>query len=111
MDFDFSDDQIQLGDAVRKWVERGYGFERRRSIERAGGFDRTAWDELAELGLTVDNASIAAHYRGVIDGMVVHGDDPAPGDIAIARTDTLMPEAADRARVAQAALMLARGLR
>ena len=66
---------------------------------------------MAELGLTVDNASIAAHYRGVIDGMVVHGDDPAPGDIAIARTDTLMPEAADRARVAQAALMLARGLR
>ena len=40
MDFDFSDDQIQLGDAVRKWVDKGYTFERRRAAEKAGGFDR-----------------------------------------------------------------------
>ena len=51
MDFDFSDDQVQLGDAVRRWVDKGYAFERRRAIERAGGFDRAAWTELAELGL------------------------------------------------------------
>ena len=30
MDFDFSDDQEQLRDAVRKWVDKGYTFERRR---------------------------------------------------------------------------------
>ena len=30
MDFDFSDDQEQLRDAVRKWVDKGYDFERRR---------------------------------------------------------------------------------
>jgi hypothetical protein len=36
---------------VRKWVDKGYTFERRRAIEKAGGFDRAAWNELAELGL------------------------------------------------------------
>ena len=52
MDFDFSEDQQQLRDAVRKWVDKGYDFERRRSIVGAGGFDRVAYTELAELGLT-----------------------------------------------------------
>ena len=51
MDFDFSDDQEQLRDAVRKWVDKGYDFERRRTIVNAGGFERTAYGELAELGL------------------------------------------------------------
>jgi alkylation response protein AidB-like acyl-CoA dehydrogenase len=51
MDFDFSDDQQSLRDAVRKWVDKGYGFERRRAIVAAGGFDRSAYGELAELGL------------------------------------------------------------
>ena len=51
MDFDFSDDQSQLRDAVNKWVGKGYGFERRRGIVRAGGFSREAYAELAELGL------------------------------------------------------------
>ena len=51
MDFDFSDDQEQLRDAVRKWVDKGYDFERRRAIVKAGGFDRGAYGELAELGL------------------------------------------------------------
>ena len=51
MDFNFTDDQEQLRDAVRKWVDRSYGFERRRGITRAGGFDRGAYGELAELGL------------------------------------------------------------
>lgn len=55
MDFDFSDDQQQLRNAVRKWVEKGYGFERRRGIEAGEegvpGYSRQAWNELAELGL------------------------------------------------------------
>jgi alkylation response protein AidB-like acyl-CoA dehydrogenase len=51
MDFDFSDEQEQLRDAVRKWVDKGYTFERRRDIVKAGGFDRGAYGELAELGL------------------------------------------------------------
>jgi alkylation response protein AidB-like acyl-CoA dehydrogenase len=52
MDFNFSDDQEQLRDAVRKWVDRSYTFERRQGITKAGGFDRAAYGELAELGLT-----------------------------------------------------------
>jgi len=51
MEFDFSDDQDQLRDAVRKWVDKGYGFERRRKQAAGGGFDRAAWGELAGLGL------------------------------------------------------------
>ena len=51
MDFNFSDDQDALRDAVRKWVDRSYTFERRHAAVKAGGFDRAAYGELAELGL------------------------------------------------------------
>ena len=73
MDFDFSDDQVQLGDAVRKWVDKAYTFERRRTIEKAGGFDRSVYNELAELGLTglyvpEDDGGLG---MGPIEGMVV----------------------------------------
>ncbi|HSW20879.1 MAG TPA: acyl-CoA dehydrogenase family protein [Ramlibacter sp.] len=51
MDFDFSDEQEQLRDAVRKWVDRSYDFERRRRAVKAGGFDRSTYKELAELGI------------------------------------------------------------
>lgn len=52
MDFDFNDDQEQLRDAVRKWVDKGYGFEHRRTLVQAGGFSREAYEGLAGLGLT-----------------------------------------------------------
>lgn len=52
MDFDFSDDQLQLREAVARWVDKAYTFDRRRSIVEGGGFSRPAWAELAELGLT-----------------------------------------------------------
>ena len=51
MNFEFSDDEQQLSEAVQRWVERGYGFERRTAIARAGGFSAEAWSEIAELGL------------------------------------------------------------
>jgi len=51
MDFDFSDDQQALRDAVQRFVEKDYGFELRRRIVREGGFSRAAWDGLAGLGL------------------------------------------------------------
>ncbi len=51
MNFDFTDDQQQLRDAVRKWVDKGYSFERRRATVKAGGFSRDAFNEMAELGL------------------------------------------------------------
>jgi len=73
MDFDFSDDQQQLRDAVRKWVEKGYSFERRRAIVAAGGFERAAYGELAELGLTALTVPEAhgGMGQGATDAMVV----------------------------------------
>ena len=72
MDFDFSDDQQQLRDAVRRWVDKGYPFERRRAITAAGGFDRAAYGELAELGLTA--LTVPEQHGGLgqsaIDAMV-----------------------------------------
>ena len=73
MDFDFSDDQEQLRDAVRKWVDKGYDFERRGRTVAAGGFDRTAYNELAELGLAglyIPEAD-GGMGMGPIEGMVV----------------------------------------
>jgi alkylation response protein AidB-like acyl-CoA dehydrogenase len=51
MDFDFSDDQAALRDAVARWVERDFAFERRHALARAGGHSREVWGELASLGL------------------------------------------------------------
>ena len=73
MDFDFSDDQEMLRDSVRKWVDRGYDFERRRGYVKAGGFSRNVWGEIAELGLTglyVPEAHGGMGF-GPIDAMVV----------------------------------------
>lgn len=73
MDFDFSDDQEQLRDAVRKWVDKGYNFERRRATERAGGFSRDTFNEMAELGLT--GLYVPDTHEGMgmgpVEGMVV----------------------------------------
>ena len=52
MDFDFTDDQVSLRDAVARWVEKGFSFERRHSIAKAGGRTRDVYAELAALGLT-----------------------------------------------------------
>jgi alkylation response protein AidB-like acyl-CoA dehydrogenase len=51
MDFDFSDDQVSLRDAVARWVEKGFGFERRHRLAKDGGATRAVYVELAELGL------------------------------------------------------------
>jgi alkylation response protein AidB-like acyl-CoA dehydrogenase len=52
MDFDFTDEQNSLRDAVQRWVEKGFSFERRHAIAKAGGKTRAVYGELAELGLT-----------------------------------------------------------
>ncbi|GAB4209619.1 MAG: acyl-CoA dehydrogenase [Tibeticola sp.] len=73
MDFDFSDDQIALREAVARWVEKAYTFERRRSIVAAGGFDRGVWQEMADLGLnglTVPTDDGGLGY-GAVEAMVV----------------------------------------
>lgn len=52
MDFDFTDDQESLRDAVRRWVDKGFNFERRHALAKAGGATRAVYGELADLGLT-----------------------------------------------------------
>ena len=68
MDFDFTSDQEQLRDAVRRYVEKAYTFERRKTLVAQGGFDRTAYTELAELGLT--GLNISSDYDGMGMGPV-----------------------------------------
>jgi alkylation response protein AidB-like acyl-CoA dehydrogenase len=73
MDFDFSDDQESLRDAVRRWVDKGFGFERRHAIAKAGGATRAVYGELAELGLTgmvIPEAHGGLGF-GAIEAMVV----------------------------------------
>ena len=62
---------------------------------------------MAELGIAATNAAIAAHYDGLIDGLVVHEGDDMPTGLGIAVTNTLMHDANDRIRVANVALGLA----
>jgi alkylation response protein AidB-like acyl-CoA dehydrogenase len=53
MDFDFKEEQLQFGDALRRWIDRDYGFEKRRAIiHSADGTSEAAWRTLAELGMT-----------------------------------------------------------
>lgn len=73
MDFDFSDDQQQLRDAARRWVDKAYPFEHRRAAVVAGGFARDTWNALAELGLTALNVpeDHGGMGMGAVEAMVV----------------------------------------
>ena len=72
MDFDFSDEQEQLREAVHKWVGKAYTFERRRAASIAGGFDAAAWKEMADLGLTglLAPESLGGMGLGPVEAMV-----------------------------------------
>lgn len=74
MDFDFTEDQESLRDAVRRWVDKGFGFERRHGIAKAGGATRAVYGELADLGLT--GLAIPEAHGGMgfgpIEAMVVN---------------------------------------
>ncbi len=77
MDFNFSEDQEQLRDAVKRWVSKDYTFERRNKIiaagKGAGGFDAAVYQELAGLGLAGLNVpeSFDGLGMGAVDAMVV----------------------------------------
>jgi alkylation response protein AidB-like acyl-CoA dehydrogenase len=77
MDFNFTEDQDQLRDAVQRWVSKDYTFERRNRIvadgNGKGGFDAGVYQELAGLGLTalaVDEAHDGMGM-GAVEAMVV----------------------------------------
>lgn len=67
---------------------------------------------MAELGLKVDNDTIALHYGDVIDGLLIDtGDVCDVLGLAVAQTDTLMTTLDDKIRVARAAIALAAQLK
>jgi alkylation response protein AidB-like acyl-CoA dehydrogenase len=73
MDFEFSDEQEQLRDAVRRWVDKGFGFERRHALAKAGGQTHEVLGELNELGLAglvVPEAHGGMGF-GAVEAMVV----------------------------------------
>lgn len=53
MDFNFTQEQQQFADALRRWVEKDYGFEQRsKIIHSESGVSDAAWATLTELGMT-----------------------------------------------------------
>ncbi|CAG4928064.1 acyl-CoA dehydrogenase family protein [Paraburkholderia saeva] len=53
MDFTFNDEQQQFADALRRYLDKNYGFEARQSIVRTeAGVSDTHWSAFTELGLT-----------------------------------------------------------
>ena len=69
MDFNFKEEQQQFADALRRWVDKDYGFDvRHRIIHSASGVSDAAWSTLAELGMT---ALPVPEAQGGFDGSAV----------------------------------------
>ncbi|MGB8365172.1 MAG: 2-phospho-L-lactate transferase [Rhizomicrobium sp.] len=57
---------------------------------------------MSELGFEVSNETVARHYQGMIDGLVIHEGDPVPDSApAVQSANTLMLADADRMQVAR----------
>ena len=100
MDFDFTEDQESLRDAVRRWVDKGFGFERRHALAKAGGATRAVYAELVDLGLTglavpeahgglgfgaIEAMVVSEELgRGLVNAPFVHGALVAPALLAAA---------------------------
>ena len=53
MDFTFKEEQQQFADALRRWIDKDYGFDaRNKIIHSPSGVSDSAWATLAELGMT-----------------------------------------------------------
>ena len=53
MDFQFTQEQQQFSDALRRWMEKDYTFEHRKKIVHSSdGVSPDAWNTLTELGMT-----------------------------------------------------------
>ncbi|MDP3084546.1 MAG: acyl-CoA dehydrogenase family protein [Rubrivivax sp.] len=103
MDFEFTDDQVSLRDAVQRWVDKGFGFERRHALAKAGGASRAVYGELAELGLTalavpevqggmgfgaIEAMVVAEELgRGLVNAPFAHGALVAPALLSAAPAD------------------------
>ncbi len=69
MDFNFTEEQQMLEDAVRRFVVRNYSFEKRRAVMNSTeGWSREVWQTLVAMGLLAIN--IPEEYGGLDAGPV-----------------------------------------
>jgi alkylation response protein AidB-like acyl-CoA dehydrogenase len=69
VDFGYSDEQRQLDDSIRRFVERQYDFDaRRRIVESPAGCSHDVWRALAELGMLA--LPVPVDYGGFGGGAV-----------------------------------------
>ena len=77
MDFEFSEEQGQLHDAIERYLGEQYAFDRYKSIKNsAAGWDRSVWRGLAELGvlgITVPAAQGGLGF-GPLETLAMMGD-------------------------------------
>lgn len=53
MDFNYTQEQQQFADALRRWIEKDYKFEHRKAIIHSeAGISEKAWRALTEIGVT-----------------------------------------------------------
>jgi len=64
MNFEFSDEQQQLHDSVDRYLTEQYSFDKFRTIAASSaGWDKAAWNGLAELGVL--GLNVAVEYGGL----------------------------------------------
>ena len=52
MDFNLKEEQQQFADALKRWIDKDYGFEQRmRIVQSESGVSDAAWNTLVELGM------------------------------------------------------------
>lgn len=69
MDFNFKEEQLQFADALRRWIDKDYGFDvRQRIVHSASGVSDVAWNTLTELGML---ALPVPEAQGGFDGNAV----------------------------------------
>jgi acyl-CoA dehydrogenase len=96
MNFNLSDEQKQLADAIRRFVEKSYDFEsRKKNIKGANGYGEQAWGSLVELGLTAAGARSARRFLryGCRHDGGAAGTGPRPGGGAVLRDTVVAAQA------------------
>jgi alkylation response protein AidB-like acyl-CoA dehydrogenase len=75
VNFDFSDEQQQLREAVEQFLAKEYPFERLRAAKSSAAWDPAVWRGLAELGVTAINvpSSLGGLGYGPMETLVLMG--------------------------------------
>ena len=112
MDFSESDEQRQLVESIRRFVERHYDFDaRRRIVESPAGCSRDVWRDIAELGMlalpvAVDCGGFGGSALDVMPFMNAVGEalivEPYVATLVAARLVARSASAAPRAELLQA---------